>query len=66
MSSNIANKRPAEIDSGPDNDVEEITSSLPRKRRAVTRTAYVEISVKNVRRSYANAKVVIFFVSALQ
>jgi hypothetical protein len=56
---NLAKKRPAEINGDPDNDAEEMTSSLPRKRRVVTRTAYVEISVKNVCRSHA--KVMILF-----
>jgi hypothetical protein len=41
-----ANKRPAESNGDSGNDIEGITSLLPKKRRVLTRTAYVEIPVK--------------------
>jgi hypothetical protein len=46
VSSRNANKRPAESNGDSGNDIEEITSPLPKKRRVLTRTAYVEIPVK--------------------
>lgn len=56
-SASAASKRPAESDRDPDNDAEEDLSPIPKKRRAVTRTAYIEIPVKKGIRLTSKAKV---------
>jgi hypothetical protein len=50
-------KRPAESDGDSDNDAEGI-SALPKKRRVVTRSAYVEIPVRKGVRSNGQTKVI--------
>jgi hypothetical protein len=56
MSASAASKRPAESDRDSDNDVEEDLGPIPKKRRAVTRTAYIEIPVKRGIRLTSRAK----------
>lgn len=51
-------KRTAESDDDSDNDAEEKAAALPKKRRAVTRNAYVEIPVQKATRS---AKITVSF-----
>ena len=57
-STGIASKRPAESDKDSDNIAEEDISALPKKRRAVTRSAYVEIPVRRGVRSNEKTKVI--------